>query len=108
MNLQHDRIRQACAILKLNTLASEWSAVADRCAGKDGSLADFLDCLLEMELSERRDRTRETLHKFAGFPRRKLLEDYGFKFASGAPRKLLTKLGGLAFVERGEHVALIV
>ena len=71
------------------------------------SLADFLEHLLELELSARRDRTRATLYKFAGFPSRKLLEDYDFKFASGAPRKLLTELGGLAFVERAENVVLI-
>lgn len=107
MNLQHDRIKAACATLKLDTMSAEWSAVADRCAAQEGSLADFLEQLLDLELAARRDRTRETLLKFAGFPSRKLLEDYDFKFASGAPRKLLTELAGLAFVERAENVVLI-
>jgi hypothetical protein len=33
MNLQMDRIRQACEVLKLNTVALEWPAIAD-CNGQ--------------------------------------------------------------------------
>lgn len=32
MNIQMERIRHACDLLKLNTLAVEWSAIADRAA----------------------------------------------------------------------------
>jgi hypothetical protein len=32
MNLQMDRINEACETLKLNTLAVEWSAIADKTA----------------------------------------------------------------------------
>ncbi|SDR89340.1 DNA replication protein DnaC [Halopseudomonas litoralis] len=45
--------------------------------------------------------------KFAGFPGRKLFEDYDFKFASGAPRKQLNELTSMAFVERAENVVLL-
>jgi len=95
MNLQHQRIEHACASLKLDTLASE------------GTLADFLEQLLNLELNARSQRSRETLLKFAGFPGRKLFEDYDFKFASGAPRKQLNELTSMAFVERAENVVLL-
>jgi DNA replication protein DnaC len=85
MNLQHQRIEHACASLKLDTLASEWAAIADHAASNEGTLADFLKQLLNLELNARSQRSRETLLKFAGFPGRKLFEDYDFKFASGAP-----------------------
>ena len=39
MNLQMERIQQACDSLKLCTLATEWSAIADNAAGKESSLA---------------------------------------------------------------------
>ena len=41
MNLQMERIRQACDVLKLNTLAVEWSAIADKSASQETSYADF-------------------------------------------------------------------
>lgn len=107
MNLQQERIQLACETLKLESLHSEWSAIADHCAGNDHTYADFLERLLQVEVEARSQRSRETLLKFAGFPGRKLIEDYDFKFATGAPRKLITELSGLAFVDRAENVVLI-
>jgi len=107
MNLQHQRIQHACASLKLDTLANEWAAMADHCASQEGTLADFLEQLLHLEMDARAQRSRETLLKFAGFPGRKLFEEYDFKFASGAPRKQLNELTSLAFVERAENVVLL-
>lgn len=107
MNLQHDRIQQACAALELDRLAIGWAAIADRSAAGDATLADFLEQLLNVEIEARTGRSRETLLKFTGFPARKLLENYDFKFASGAPRKQLNELSGLAFIERAENVVLL-
>jgi DNA replication protein DnaC len=107
MNLQMDRIQHACETLKLNTLAVEWSAVADTAAGTDNTLADFLEQLLSIELDAREQRTRETLLKFAGLPAIKRFEEYDFKFATGAPKKQLQELTGLAFIERAENIVLL-
>ena len=107
MNLQMDRIQHACETLKLNTLGFEWSAIADNAAGSDGSLADFLEQLLNVELEARFQRTRDTLLKFAGLPAIKRFESFDFKFASGAPKKQLQELTGLAFIERAENIILL-
>jgi DNA replication protein DnaC len=107
MNLQMDRINEACETLKLNTLANEWSAIADTAAGTDNSLADFLEQLLGVELEARAQRTRETLLKFAGLPAIKRFEEYDFKFATGAPKKQLQELTGLGFIERAENIVLL-
>lgn len=107
MNLQMDRIRDSCETLKLNAMAIEWSAIADTAAGSDNTLADFLEQVLAVELESRLQRTRETLLKFAGLPAIKRFEDYDFKFATGAPRKQLLELTGLAFIERAENIVLL-
>jgi len=107
MNLQMDRIHSACDTLKLTTMAVEWSAIADTVAGTDHTLADLLEPLLAVELDARLQRTRETLLKFAGLPGIKRLEDYDYKFATGAPRKQLKELASLAFIERAENNVLI-
>lgn len=107
MNLQMDRINEACETLKLNTLATEWSAIADNTAGTDKTLADFLEQLLRLELEARAQRTRETLLKFAGLPAIKRFENYDFKFATGAPKKQLQELTGLGFIQRAENIVLL-
>ena len=47
------------------------------------------------------------LAKFAGFPAIKLIDDYDFKFAAGAPKKTLQTLQSMAFVERKENVIFL-
>ncbi|GAB2707196.1 IS21-like element helper ATPase IstB [Aliiglaciecola aliphaticivorans] len=107
MNLQMDRIHSACEALKLDTMAVEWSAIADTTAGTDNTLADFLEQLLSVELDARAQRTRETLLKFAGLPAIKRFDEYDFKFATGAPKKQLQELTGLSFIERAENIVLL-
>ena len=107
MNLQMDRIQRACETLKLNAVVLEWPAIADKASVNELSLADFLEQLLQVELDARMQRTRETLLKFAGLPAVKRFEDYDFKFATGAPRKQLQELTGLAFIERAENIVLL-
>lgn len=107
MNLQMDRIQQACESLKLHAVALEWPGQAANASKTDASLADFLEQLLNLELEARRQRTCETLLKFAGLPAIKRFEDYDFKFATGAPRKQIQELTGLAFIERAENIVLL-
>ena len=50
MNIQHERIQQACTALKLEAITNGWSAIADRASASDGTLADFLEQLLQKTL----------------------------------------------------------
>jgi len=107
MSLVADRIAEHCQRLRLIHLATEWPAIADAAAKRQESLADFLDKLLTAECSAREQRTRETMLKLATLPSIKTLESYDFSFASGAPRKQITELGGMAFIERHENVVFL-
>jgi hypothetical protein len=53
MNLQMQRIQAACLELKLPAMATEWSAIADRCASQNASMAEFFEQLLQLELNAR-------------------------------------------------------
>jgi DNA replication protein DnaC len=97
MNLQHERIRQACEALKLNAIATEWPGLAERTLSEERSLADFLEALLQTESEAIIQRTQAVLLKFAGLPAIKHFEDYDFKFATGAPQKQLQSLQNLSF-----------
>lgn len=43
----------------------------------------------------------------SGLPAVKTVEQYDFKFASGAPQSQILELAGLAFIERKENVVLL-
>lgn len=107
MNLQYERIRQACEDLKLGAIATEWSAIADRAISQDQSLADFLEALLKTEVAARTERTQSALLKFASLPIVKRFEDYDFNFATGAPKKQLQGFLNLSFVERKENIVFL-
>ena len=107
MNLQDERIQAACGALSLNAIAEHYPALAQEAAEGDASFADFLEHCLKAEQDERRSRSQAMLTKFAGFPAIKLIDDYDFKFAAGAPKKTVQTLQSMAFVERKENVIFL-
>ena len=74
---------------------------------EEHSFADYLEHCLQVELHERKSWSREMLVRFAGFPVIKLLDDYDFRFATGAPKKQIQALTSLAFVERQQNVIFL-
>lgn len=107
MNIQHERINKACSVLKLEAVANEWSALADKASAEERTLADFLELLLQTEMDVKAERTSATLLKFANLPSIKRFEEYDFKFATGAPKKQLHELTGLGFIERAENIVFL-
>jgi DNA replication protein DnaC len=107
MSLLQDRITQCCQRLKLARIATDWPALADEAVKHQASLGEFLERILSAECEGRDQRSREVLLKLATLPSIKTLEGYDFAFASGAPRKQIVELGGLAFIERAENVVFL-
>lgn len=107
MNLQQERIAAHCQTLQLDTVATIWPANAAQAAGQNDSFADFLEQLLTAEVEARRERSRAVMLKMATLPSVKTLEQYDFKFATGAPRSQVQELAGLAFIERAENIVLL-
>jgi DNA replication protein DnaC len=107
MNLQSERIADACRQLGLYALPEAWPSIAEHHLAQEGSYADFIEKILAEELKAKTQRTKATLLKFAGLPSIKTLEEYDFNFASGVPKASLTELAGLSFIERYENVVLL-
>lgn len=107
MNVQDERIADACRQLGLYTIPDAWSLIAQSHIGQDKTYGDFTEHLLAEELKAKTQRTRTALLKFAGFPHCKILEEYDFKFASSAPKTHLLELAGLGFIHRQENVVLL-
>jgi DNA replication protein DnaC len=108
MNLQHERLAQLCAELRLGGVAADYPAMAQRAAETEATYPDFLESVLRAEAETRRARARgQMLARVAGFPAVKTLDGYDFEFATGAPRQQIQQLAGLGFVERTENVVLL-
>jgi DNA replication protein DnaC len=107
MNLQSERIADACRQLGLYALPEAWPSIAEHHIAQEGSYADFIEKLLAEELKAKTQRTKATLLKFAGLPSIKTLEEYDFNFASGVPKAKLTELAGLSFIERHENLVML-
>ncbi len=71
------------------------------------SYADFLEQLLLSEDRARNERMRQALLQLSGLPAVTTVEQYDFKFASGAPKSQFLELASLAFIERKENVVLL-
>ncbi len=105
--LQHQRITEFCQQLKLERIAAEWPALAQKNIADRATPGDFLEQLLKLETGSRDERRRQTLLRLSGIPAVKTLEQFDFKFASGAPRTQIQELASLAFVERQENIVLL-
>ena len=107
MNLQHERISHLCAELKLERVATDYPALAQKAVTDEVSFTEFLERLLTHEAGFRQERCRQTLTRMACFPALKTLETFDFAFAHGVPKTQILELASLAFVERTENVVLI-
>ena len=107
MEIQHERIFQACKQLRLETIADQYSLLAKHAATHQQTYTDFFEALLTAELDAKQQRTRAILQQTAGFPVIKTLEQFDVPLAQGVNKKVLMELASLAFVERRENVVLL-
>ena len=89
--IDQERIRDLCERLGISTMGRDFPALAERAAKDELGYQAFFETLLQCEFRDRQERSRTLLTRTAGFPAIKTLEQYDFKFASGAPRALVTE-----------------
>ena len=107
MDIQHERIVEACRQLRIDTMGEQYSLLAARAAANQLTFAEFFEALLKAQLDDKQIRTRAILQRTAGFPVLKTLEEFDFTFAHGAPKKSVMELWSMVFVERAENVVLL-
>ncbi|WP_063655427.1 IS21-like element helper ATPase IstB [Candidatus Arsenophonus triatominarum] len=105
--LLHEQIEHLCESLKLNSVPTHWSSLAEQCIAQDKSYGEFLLSLLKCEQQQRDERTRNLFSRMAGFPTHKQLSTFDFKFATGVPKQQIQELSALTFIERNENVVLL-
>lgn len=106
-DLQHARLVELCAELRLSAVAGLYGALAQGAVAKEASYTAFLEDVLRGERDARRARAREMFARVAGFPAVKTLDGFDFAFATGVPRAQIQELASLAFVERAENAVFL-
>ena len=107
MNLQLARLTELTGELNLQGIDNNAVDVAQQAAEQEWDYLTFLEQLLACEKQARHLRKQTMFTRMAGFPAAKTLEDFDFKFAAGVPKKQITQLASLSFIERQENVVML-
>lgn len=107
MSLQPLRLQTLCEQLELNGILSCYSTLAQNAAHNQLSFTDFLEKILEEELSVRKLKGRQMLLKTAGLPYIKTLDQFDLTYSPGIPKSAIKELFSLSFIERKENVVLL-
>ena len=102
-----NRITAAAERLKLPHTAAGAADAAARAEQAQLGYLDFLDQLLEDEVTHRESGRFRNALKLSGLPHHKTLEDFDFAFQPGVDARRLKDLAAMEFVERKANVALL-
>jgi len=101
------RVQSYLQRLKLPRMAGCLDSVAEEGAQKSWTYVDFLDHLLETEVSARYERDVTMKTKLAHFPVIKTLDQFDFSFQPSIDERRVRELATLRFVANGENVLLL-
>lgn len=107
MSLQLARLSELATQLQLPGIDSNVAALAQQAASQEWDFLTFLEKVLQCEEQSRQQRKQSMFTRMAGFPAIKTFDAFDFTFASGVPKKQVTQLASLAFIERQENVVML-
>jgi len=105
--LAYARVQSHLDRLKLPHMAESLDGVAERAAKDTCTYLDFLDRLLEIEVSARYARDVAMKVKLAHFPFLKTLDAFDFAFQPSINERQVQELATLRFIAQGENVLLL-
>ena len=105
-DLQDQAIRQHCKVLRMPTIGSQFSRLAETAIRGKQSHLGYLEALLAAEMEERESRAVARLLRDARLPRMKTLEAFEFD-RSGVSAAQMRELAEGEYVSKAEPVLLI-
>jgi DNA replication protein DnaC len=103
----YSRVQSHLQRLKLTRIPDCLDQVAEDAAKHEWTYLDFLDRLLEAEVSARHERDVVMKTKLAHFPFLKTLDQFDFAFQASLSERQVRELATLRFVAHGENVLLL-
>lgn len=93
--------------LKLPTFGREYEKTARQCAGADKRYEEFLLCLAEMEVAERRRKSTARRIRQAKFPAEKDLGQFEFSAVPTLNKRRILELSRGGYIDRRENIVLV-
>ena len=106
-DVAYPRVQAHLARLKLPTMVECVDAVAQEAAKHDWTYIEFLDQLLDAEVSARYERDVAMKTKLAHFPFVKTLDQFDFAFQPAINERQIRELATLSFIANGENVLFL-
>lgn len=107
MSLAYERLFVNLEKLKLNTISTILDSYLEIAAKEDRSILEILDHLMEEERRAKEAYAIEHRMRFAGFPVRKILSEFDFKFQPSIDKKVIQELATLRFLYNNENVVFL-
>lgn len=104
---QIQRIREVLILLDLEGINSSFETLSKLALKKDSLPLDFLETLLEKEISWKEGNRIERWIQQARFPWKKTLEDFDFSFQPTIDRKQIYEFASCRFIERAENIIFL-
>ena len=107
VSLQDATIKQHCKMLRMPTIASQFSTLAEQAVREKQTHTGYLEALLNAETEERERNTIDRRIKEAHLPRVKTLEEFDYTQAPLVNAAKMRELAEGGYIERAEPVLLI-
>lgn len=105
--IAYDRVQTNLERLKLLRIGDHLDGIAEQAARHEWTYLEFLDHLLEAEVSARYEREVTMKTKLAHFPFIKTLEQFDFAFQPSIQERQVRELATLRFIAQAENVLLL-
>lgn len=105
--LAYARVHSYLSRLKLIRMADQLDPLAEQAARETWTYLEFLDHLLEAEVSARYARDVAMKTKLAHFPFLKTLDEFDFAFQPSINDRQIRELATMRFIANGENVLLL-
>ena len=102
---QYERVHESLIILGLETIEHTIDNYLEN--AMDRSIVEILDHLLSEEVKSKRSKRYETKLKYAGFPFRKIMDEFDFSFQKSIDRSVIDDLMTMRFIHNHENVVFL-
>jgi len=106
-NIAYDRVQGYLERLKLTSVGDQLDPLAEQAAKEEWTYLEFLDRLLDVEVSARYARNVAMKTKLAHFPFQKSFDEFDFAFQASINERQIRELATVRFVANGENVLLL-
>ena len=100
-------IELLCEELKLSSVQNKYNELSLLAAKENWNYSQYLHELLEIEVKNKINRSKNTLTKLAGFPAIKTIEQFDYSFTIGVNSKQIEELASLNFVKKHENIIFL-